>query len=229
MTVFLVPTGAGRYALYCEVKETEPDPVEPPRPPTSWRGRMLHQFRTTVADAEAEREREELGERPASKSGIGRYIVRKIAEAVAEQRLLWNLRRAVDVRLVHPDDVSGADALRVARAEFAADYRKHLTRGIINGTLSAVLGAVLFFVPGPNLIAYYFLFLAIGHYFALRGARRGLNGVSWTTEPSPTLTDVRAALALDAAIRRERLERITADLGLVRLWRFIERVARRAA
>jgi hypothetical protein len=82
-------------------------------------------------------------------------------------------------------------------------------------------------VPGPNLIAYYFLFLAIGHYFALRGARRGLRGVVWSTEPSKALGDVRAALGLDPAARRGELERITGELGLARLWRFVERVAAR--
>lgn len=228
MTVFLVPIGAGRHALYCEVKETEPEPIDQPRPSASWRDRMLHRFRTTVADAEAEREREELGETSPRKAGFGRYIVRKIAEAVAEQRLLWNLRRATVVRLVHPDDMAGSEAMRLARAEFTADYRKHLTRGVVNGTVSAVLGVVFFFVPGPNLIAYYFLFLAIGHYFALRGALRGLRGVSWTTEPSAALSGVRSALALDSSARRHRLELITSDLGLERLWRFVERVARQS-
>ncbi len=150
MTVFLVPVGAGRHALYCEVKETEPEPADPP-PSSSWRARMLHRFRTTVADAEAEHEREELGEATEPrKPGLGRFIVRKIAEAVAEQRLLWNLRRASEGRLVHPDDVPSTDAMRMARTEFAADYRKHLTRGVVNGTLSAVLGVVFFFVPGSE-------------------------------------------------------------------------------
>ena len=123
----------------------------------------------------------------------------------------------------------GAEALRITRAEFTADYRKHLTRTVVNATLSAVIGVVLFFVPGPNLVAYYFLFLAIGHYFALRGARRGLRSVSWTTEPSTLLTEVRQAIPLEKAARRERLERITTELGLHRLWRFVERVARPAA
>jgi len=229
MTVFLVPVGAGRYALYCEVKESEAEPVDVPQPDASWRARILHRFRRSVADAEAEREREELGEQPTRKAGLGRFIVRRIAEAVAEQRLLWNLRRAKDARLVHPDAMHASDALRRARAEFSADYRKHLTRIVVDGTLSAVLGVVFFFVPGPNLVAYYFLFLAIGHYFALRGALRGLRGIEWATEPSAALGAVSDALALEPAARREQLERITADLGLVRLWRFVERVARPSA
>jgi hypothetical protein len=226
MTVFLVPVGAGRHALYCEVKEAETELVDT-APASSWRGRIVHRFRTTVADAEAEHEREELGETPKVKGGLGRLIVRKIAEAVAEQRLLWHLRRASESRLVHPDDLSGADAMRLTRAEFTADYKKHLTRAVVNGSLSAVLGIVFFFVPGPNLVAYYFLFLAIGHYFALRGALRGLRGVAWSTESSKPLAEVRDALALDPTARRATLERITVDLGLSRLWRFVERVARR--
>jgi hypothetical protein len=228
MTVFLVPVGAGRHALYCEVKETEIEPGEP-EPTASFRQRMMHRFRRSVADAEAEREREELGEAQPGRRGIARFVVRRIAEAVAEQRLLWHLRRAEASCLVHPDSLPGAEALRLARAEFTGDYRKHLRHAIFNGTLAAVLGVVFFFVPGPNLIAYYFLFLAIGHYFALRGALRGLRGVAWSTEPSKGLSDVHAALALDAPARRSELERITGELGLARLWRFVERVARRPA
>jgi hypothetical protein len=226
MNVYLVPVGAGRHALYCEVPETEIEPSGPVEG-QSWRARMMHRFRRTVADAEAQREREELGEAPKEKGGLGRYIVGRIAEAVAEQRLLWHLRRATQSTLVHPHDMDGREALGLARAEFAADYRKHLRHSLLNGAISAVLGVVFFFVPGPNLVAYYFLFLAIGHYFALRGAGRGYSGIDWSTDAAPALTDVRLALALEAPERRERLERITESLGLVKLWRFIERVARR--
>ncbi|HUF47881.1 MAG TPA: hypothetical protein VMM93_08695 [Vicinamibacterales bacterium] len=227
MNVFLVPVGAGRHALYCEVREADADPDAPPAD-QSWRARLLARFRRTVAAAEAEREREELGEQPRGR-GFARAIVRRIAEAVAEQRLLWHLRRADAACLVHPTTMPGAEALGMARAEFAADYRKHLTRAVINGIISAVVGVVLFFVPGPNLVAYYFLFLAIGHYFALRGASRGLRGVEWTTEPSSPLADIPLALILDKAERRARLEAITTELGLGRLWRFVERVAKRPA
>ena len=226
MTVFLVPVGARRHALYCEVKETETEPIDP-APTSSFFGRLMHRFRRTVADAEAERE--EHGEATPRARGFGQYIVRKIAEAVAEQRLLWHLRRASHGTLIHPQDISGYEALRMARAEFSSDYRKHLTRAAVNGSLSAVLGVVLFFVPGPNIVGFYFLFLAIGHFLALRGAQRGLRRVVWTTESSAALADVAAALTLDQAARRRELERITADLGLQRLWRFVERVAPRPA
>ncbi len=240
MTVFIVPVGGGRHTLYCELKETEVDPPGGSRPHVpswfgrlrqrfrDWRERTLQNFRTTVADAEAQQEREELGEDVPAKRGFGRFILRKIAEAVAEQRLLWHLRRASSGRLVHPDDVSAAEARRLARDEFARDHRKHLIRALINGAVSVVLGVVFFFVPGPNLVAYYFLFLAIGHYFALRGARKGL-ALDWSTEPSAPLRSVRDAIALDQASRRAELERLTSDLGLERLWRFLERVARRPA
>jgi len=240
MTVFLVPVGGGRYTLYCELKESEAEPSDPSRPHSpswlgrlrrrwrEWRERTLQRFRTTVADAEAQQEREELGEEAPAKRGFGRFVLRRIAEAVAEQRLLWHLRRASAGRLVHPDDVPPARARRLARDEFTRDHRKHLVRALVNGAVSVVLGIVFFFVPGPNLVAYYFLFLAIGHAFALRGARKGL-ALDWSTEASAPLRSVGDALGLDQASRRAELERLTADLGLERLWRFLERVARRPA
>ena len=34
------------------------------------------------------------------------------------------------------------------------------------------MSGLLFLVPGPNVIAYYFAFRMVGHYFSLRGARK---------------------------------------------------------
>ena len=44
---------------------------------------------------------------------------------------------------------------------------------------------VFFLVPGPNVISWYFAFRAVGHFFAFRGAKKGLSSVVWACSPSP--------------------------------------------
>ena len=92
--------------------------------------------------------------------------------------------------------------------------------------LFLLAGLVLVIVPGPNILAWYFTFRAIGHLFAWRGARKGLADVKWTTRPSPALTEVLAAVELPSHERRTRLLDIGERLGLHHLAGFVERVRR---
>jgi HAMP domain-containing protein len=230
--VYLVPVGDGRYELYCEpagrddAADDEAAAAANGKKPSFWR-RQVHRFQETLAEAEAERLRGERGEE-VEKRGIGRWMLRKIAEAIAEQRLLWHLRKTDRVLLIHPDDMPGPEAETIARTHLSADYRKHRNWCVIDGLLAAITGPLFFFVPGPNIIGWYFLFRAVGHLFALRGARQGLSVASWQTSPSSALAGLRHALDLDEAERRRRVEAIGETLGLEHLVSFVERVAARS-
>jgi HAMP domain-containing protein len=229
--VYLVPVGGGEYELYCEPAGRDDDRLDDGPggggKRSFWR-RQVDRFKETLAEAEAERLRQERGEE-VERRGIGRWVIRKIAEAIAEQRLLWHLRHADRVLLIHPDDVPGDEAERIARAHLAADYRKHRNWCVIDGVLAAITGPLFFFVPGPNIIGWYFLFRAVGHLFALRGARQGLTAARWQTDASSPLAGLRHALDLDSAERRRRVEAISETLGLNHLVSFVERVAARTS
>jgi hypothetical protein len=80
-------------------------------------------------------------------------------------------------------------------------------------------------VPGPNLLAYYFLFRLAGHYLSMKGARQGLDLVNWTPRACPELTELRAAAALPAPERAERVRAIAAALGLEHFATFFNRLA----
>jgi hypothetical protein len=127
--------------------------------------------------------------------------------------------------VTHPDDMDGAAALEEVRAEFSRDVSKHLRWLIINVVLVAITGPLLFLVPGPNVVSWYFTFRAIGHFFSWRGARKGLRDVTWTTTASRPLTEVRSALRLPADERRIQLLAIGDEMGLRHLAGFVERVA----
>ena len=226
MDVFLVPVGANQYQLYFEVDHDAEPVVADETSGSSWWRRQIDRFRAMLAEAERERLLRERGE-VSEKRGIGRWMMGKIAEVVAEQRLLWHLRTEERGRLRHPDDVEGAAAIGMTKAELARDFKKHRRWAVIDTLLAAILGPLLFFVPGPNIVAYYFLFRGVAHYLSMRGARQGLDRVAWETEKVSQLTDVRQALLLPRAERCARLDHIARSLGLDHLASFVERVAAR--
>ena len=225
MDVFLVPVGDGHDELYCEVAAAEPLGRQSPGVRSTWWTRQVDRFSHALAEAEEERRRQDRGG-PEVKPGLWRAILRRISEAVAEQRLLWNLRGADAARLIHADDVSGDRALDVARQSLRRDLEKH-RRWLAIDALLMVLCLPLMLIPGPNLPGFYFAFRVVGHYLALRGARQGLDVVAWDVASEPQLTALRGVLGLGADERARRLDEIGAALGLDRLAAFVERVAAR--
>jgi hypothetical protein len=100
---------------------------------------------------------------------------------------------------------------------------------IVDTVLTAITGPLLFFVPGPNLVAYFFLFRAVGHYLSRGGARHGLDGVRWTQAPSDDLVELRRAIALEDPHRTEHVRHVATRLQLPHLPLFVARVALRGA
>jgi hypothetical protein len=226
MDVFLIPVGTDRYELYCEV----PDDVEDAAADSDPAGRrpylrtLIARFRETLAEAERERHRPDPA--PAAPATlyqrIKRRVLAKIAETIAEQRLLWHLRRQPSATLVHPDDLDAARADAIARDRLRADYEKH-RRWLIIDTLLLVLSGALVLIPGPNVIAYYLAFRVVGHFFSMRGARHGLDGVRWIARASTPLSDLRQAIGLAPELRTARVSDVAARLQLERLVWFFQR------
>lgn len=96
---------------------------------------------------------------------------------------------------------------------------------MIVDSVGFVLSGVFFLVPGPNLVAYYFLFRLVGHYLSMRGARHGLNGVVWTYEPCEPLAALRQVFHLPVSERHRYVREIAAQLKLAHLPRFFRRAA----
>lgn len=246
MDVYLVPVGPDRHELYCEVPdEPEADAGdvadaahdhEPPgivRRVIAWPGgvfrRLRARFREMLAEAERERRLGRTGEALGQddQGWFGRVqtrTMRWVAESIAEQRLLWHLRRQSDACLFFPDDIGEERASNVLRAQLKADFEKHRFWLTIDG-LGFVASGLLFFVPGPNAVAYYFAFRLVGHYLSMRGARQGLSVVRWRTEGSAPLAELRRAIALEPAAREERVHEVAVRLNLEHLASFFARTA----
>jgi hypothetical protein len=226
MDVFLVPVAPDRYELYCE----EPDEPEAasgagtPRP--GFFRRLMLRFREQLAEAErARRHGPQPGDlRPSFLGRLKARTLRWIAESIAEQRLLWQLRGKDAVRLVYPADLSELQARELLKRSLQRDWERHRFWLVIDG-LGAAASALLILVPGPNFIGYYFVFRIVGHYLSLRGARQGLAIVTWTTEASDPLAALRTMVGETPDAREDRVREVAAALRLEHLASFFQRSA----
>jgi len=224
MEVFLITVGPDRYELYCEVPDEDPSAATD-HDRGFFRG-LVRKFRDTLNRIERDRRHHEADDDHPHGwfERLKRAGLRTVAESIAEQRLLWHMRRQQAATAVHPGDISGDAAMDVVKRAMQADFEKHRRWLAIDGVLVA-LSALLILVPGPNVIGYYFAFRVVGHYFSMRGARQGLDGVQWATRGDQALADLRPLVARDPDERRSQVEAIAARLELADLRRFFDRVA----
>ena len=227
MDVYLLPVGQDRYELYCEVPD-EPEAPAETEPPKG----ILQRLRRGFADMLAEAERERRHGPSTHRSDVDRgwvarskaRMLRWVAESIAEQRLLWHMRRQTEACLFFPDDVTEASATARLRAQLARDRDRHRFWLSID-SVGFVLSGLLMLLPGPNLVAYYFAFRLVGHYLSMMGARRGLEVVHWRTEGSPPLSELRRAIGLEPEQRARHVSDVAVKLRLEHLARFFERTA----
>ena len=230
MDVYLVPVGSARYELYCET----PDDDEATGGVGSGRGplpELYARFREMLAEARQTRLAHRLAAVPSDPATrqpwparLRNWTISWMAETIAEQRLLWHLRKQSEAALHYPDDLPERQARDIAMTSLLRDTDRHRRWLIVDGMLAAILGPLLFFVPGPNLIAYYFTFRAVAHFLSWRGARHGLHAVTWHAWSSAPLAELRRILALEPAQRAEYVRTVSAQLDLEHLALFVERM-----
>ena len=219
MDVFVIPLAPDRYELYCETA-TDAIPAssaESGRTITAswtawmswdawrrlfekWRGR----FTTALKSAE-QRQYRNTEDEQAPAGWLGRMQERMlawVAERIAEQRLLWNLRNQSAAVAVHPQDMTFEQVMTLITRKLQRDYERHRLWLVVD-SVGLIGSAVLTVVPGPNLIAYYFAFRVVGHWLSMRGAMQGVHGVRWTGCPSPPLSELREVEIPDPLIADE--------------------------
>jgi len=224
MNVFLVPVAADRYELYCEDHgDRVPAAAEAP---TGFVRRAARRFQEQVAEAErAARRPPASDDQPRSFSArLKTRALRWIAESVAEQRLLWNLRGQTDAVLFHPHDLTEPQARQLLHRTLTRDWERHRFWLVLDGLCGAA-SLLLVLIPGPNVIGYYFLFRIVGHYFSLRGARQGLSKTAWALEPTASLTTLRSVVGQESAARALVVDDVASSLRLEHLAKFFDRCA----
>lgn len=226
MDIYLVPAGRHRYELYCEVDDHHASTDADTRP--GWRQRASREFHRILAYIESER-RQRLARATAAESRTRAERLRDravgwLAERVAEQRLLWHLRGRSAVTAHHPDDCQAADAERSVQSALHGDRRRHLVWMVVDSVVY-LASLPLTPIPGPNVLAIYFSFRALGHLLSWLGARHGLRGVRWTYVASPPLTELRHLKAMKPSDRAALARDVAARLSLRHLDTFVARMA----
>ena len=224
MDIFLVPVGGDGYELYCEIDDGEaPEPREG-RP--RWRQKASAVFHRMLRYIETER-RSRLDKAAAAPrtrvERIGDRAMAWLAERVAEQRLLWQLRSQTAATAHYPDDLTAAAADAVVRDSLRRDSRRHLRWAVVH-TVAYLAALPLSAIPGPNFLTFFFSFRALGHLLSWMGARQGLRAVAWQHEACPPLTRLRGLAALDPAARVALAREVAAVLQLQRLDTFVARM-----
>lgn len=229
MDVYLVPVGRGRHELYCEVPDDaatgahDAEAVDE----TTFIGRMKKRAHDAIRDAEHEWRERQAGrlETPAGRWARAKARMRAwVAEKVAEQRLLWHLRRQEACTLFYPSSATADAALVLMRDGLQRDFERH-RRWFAWNVVGFIASGVTFFVPGPNVLAYYFFFRLAGHYLSMKGARQGLDLVTWTPAASAELAELGAIASLPPLERAERVRAIADALRLEHLATFFNRLA----
>lgn len=224
MHVFFIPIGRGRHEPYFEPEDGTDAAVEEG---SGWFARLRHRFSEMLREAEEERHRRHEPTPAEASSRFVRWrraLMRWIVERAAEQRLLWHLRTATTATLHVPDDLVEAEARRLLHDGLTRDADRH-RRWFVVHLLCLIVSGLFFFIPGPNLIGYFFTFTTVGHLLAWRGAANGHARVVWQVRPSEVLRELRHAETVPSPERETRVHAAAERLGLRHLATFVERLA----
>jgi hypothetical protein len=235
MDVYLIPTTtAERYELYYEALDDEPVAAESGgwlnRLSFGLYDRLKRRFDEMLLEAEEWRHRRRELE-PEPVGVIGRWrrkVMAFIVERIAEQRLLWHLRKIDKVCASIPADMTPDAADTVIRQMLKKDHDHHFKWLWIDLLLLA-LSAPLMVIPGPNVPGFYFTFQVVSHYLSWRGAKQGLALAPWTFKTCDELTELRAAMTMAPSQRKRRFHELAARLRLEHLPTFLDDVAARPA
>ena len=220
MDVYLVPIGGDRWECYYEAIEDD----EKVDPGSGFFAGLKYKFYQQLKEAENARHQAVIEE---PKTFIGRMHKRSmawIAERIAEQRLLWHLRRATAATLHVPSDLPPADGERLMRDIMKRDADRHRNR-LVPHTLLLILSAAVALVPGPNVLGYLFTFTVVGHFLAWRGAVNALHGVAWTVRPDAALSELRRAFSLGDTDRHRVIKEVAHRLHMPKMARFVEQMS----
>ena len=221
MDVYLVPVGPDRFECYYEAPEQ--DEPEEPVEGAGFVARIRARFNAQLKEAEEARHEKPIEEPRSFFGRMQQRSMRWIAERVAEQRLLWHLRK-VDAATLHtPADLPADQAEPIMRANMKWDADHHRNRLIVH-SLGLIISVPIALVPGPNFIGYLFTFTVVGHYLAWRGAVRSLHEIAWTVAPNAALAEVRRAFSLDPVARHRVIRQAAASLHMPRMARFVEQM-----
>jgi hypothetical protein len=118
-----------------------------------------------------------------------------------DEAMLARLWKARTIDLHHPAARPGDEVRELWQCYLGQQWRRHLVWLIFNGTIAPPAIAVLWILPGPNLIGYWFAYRAIHHLLVVCGIRRVRRKV--------IATELHPLRALDTLIERDDFGKAT--------------------
>lgn len=222
MTVHLhlLFVGRGRFELYAEPPDDDAGEGEL-RSDAGRVRRWLHQAREQWQRLV---DRARLGHESGAFARWRDSVVCHLADSIDDQRTLWALRKGGSLQLLYPDSISAAEARKRLDTIVAEAGWQHGKWAIIDLLLFLASG-VLFFIPGPNIVAYYLGFRTFGHFQSWRGARAAQTSVQWTLTENSALTELGRLADQPRTMREGALRDIAHRLHLEHLPAFFERAS----
>ena len=137
-----------------------------------------------------------------------------------EEALLRSLRTAKSIELFHPSSLD-TETVRHMWMHFLGRGQKHHLLAALGHLALAGVTTPLMFLPGPNVVSYWFLFRATIHALALLGSRRAQGGRFQTTlVPVPALDEALPETGMDPTL----IDRVSAACGVEKLRVFLRRM-----
>jgi hypothetical protein len=218
MVVYLVPAAGNRHELYFEAPDDSARQTEPPEGFFKrWAFIANERWQALVESA-----RKSVGH-----GRIARWrnaAVCAVAESIAEQRTLWALKGQSSA-CAHFQSSLSEDQARETIMTLLRHARRHHLRWLVVDLVLLIISGILAIVPGPNVLAYYFMFRFFGHVQSWRGARQGAETIVWTFEPDTSLTELGSLVDVPREARAPRVAAIAERLNLPHLSVFFDRVA----
>lgn len=221
MDVFLVPVGRDRFECYYEAADA--DEADEPAEGQGFFARLRTRFNEQLKEAERSRHQASIEEPRSLLGRIQKRSLRWMAERIAEQRLLWHLRKTDAATLHISGDLTAERAEAIMRDSMKRDADRHRNR-MIPHTLLLIASGAIAIVPGPNVLAYLLTFTAVGHFLSWRGANNALHNVTWTMRPDAALTDIHHAFQLAPDERHRVIRAASERLHMPRMATFVERM-----
>jgi Mitochondrial K+-H+ exchange-related len=178
--VYLLFVDHEEFFFYSDESETDDSEAEPSAPSVSgWRGWLedrWHRFQTAWHQSE---------------TGLGGWARRNWDWLHSffhpDESLLVRLRATKRVDLHHPASRNADSVAESWQGYLRRKWRRHLVWLSVNSVIAPVTLVLLWPLPGPNLVGYWFAYRAIHHWLIVRGlgaVKRGRTPTRYHAESS---------------------------------------------
>jgi hypothetical protein len=186
--IYLLLVNDEQFFFYSDESEADESSEEDPAPAASgvrrWLEERWHRFQKAFHEADA---------------GVARWARRcwdwLHSLTRPDESMLVRLRSTRRIDLDHPALQTEEDVARIWHGYLARRWRTHAVCLSYNAIIAPLALALLWPLPGPNLIGYWFAYRAVHHWLILRGIRSVRKG--------RIVTYYHADAALDQPVERD--------------------------